>query len=225
MVRTSLLRWEGTSPALRRAWNSATSEVAPWWGECGNEAFNTGLDGVARSPEELGGLQGPPTRAGRTVGFPRFKGPPSHHTQRAVHHRGDPRLRPTVSMVALPRVGTITTHESTRKLARRLETGTARILSATVRRDAGRWYCAFTGGSRPPSECSGTHLTRGVGVDLGIKALAVLSTGEPVPNPRHLNRALTAPRTASGTLSRRVGPDRRTGQQPPRPAGKPPGEK
>jgi len=46
--------------------------------------------------------------------------------------------------VTLPRVGTIKTHESTRKLARRLETGTARILSATVRRDAGRWYCAFT---------------------------------------------------------------------------------
>jgi len=51
-------------------------------------------------------------------------------------------------------------------------------------------------------------------VDLGIKALAVLSTGEPVPNPRHLNRALKALRTASRTLSRRVGPDRRTGQRP-----------
>src|SRR3982074_262950 len=111
MVRTSLLRGDGTCPRLRRACSAATSEIAPWWSECSTEAFNTGLDGVARSPEELGGLQGPPTRAGRTVGFPRFKGPPSHHTQRAVHHRGDPRLRPTVSMCPLPRVGTITTHE------------------------------------------------------------------------------------------------------------------
>ena len=58
--------------------------------------------------------------------------------------------------VTLPRVGTIKTHESTRKLARRLETGTARIPSATVRRDAGRWYSRVHRRSRPPSECSGT---------------------------------------------------------------------
>src|SRR3982075_4046806 len=56
VVRTSLLRWDGTCPRLRRAWTAATSEIAPWWSECGTEAFNTGLDGVARSPEELGGL-------------------------------------------------------------------------------------------------------------------------------------------------------------------------
>ena len=126
--------------------------------------------------------------------------------------------------MTLPRVGTITTHESTRKLARRLETGTARILSATVRRDAGRWYCAFTVEARPPSECSGTHLTRGVGVDLGIKALAVLSTGEPVPNPRHLNRALTAPRTLRARCRGESAPTGAPGNDP-RPAGKPPGEK
>ena len=45
--------------------------------------------------------------------------------------------------VTLPRLGTIRTHESTRKLARRLEAGTARILSATVRCTGGRWQCAF----------------------------------------------------------------------------------
>ena len=36
------------------------------------------------------------------------------------------------------------TRQSTRKLARRLEAGTARIMSATVRREGHRWYCAFT---------------------------------------------------------------------------------
>ena len=39
--------------------------------------------------------------------------------------------------VTLPRAGTIRTNESTRKLARRIEAGTARILSATVFQD---WY-------------------------------------------------------------------------------------
>jgi putative transposase len=36
-------------PALRRAWNLAKPTVAPWWTECSKEAFNTGLDGVARA--------------------------------------------------------------------------------------------------------------------------------------------------------------------------------
>jgi len=92
---TASLGWN--LPALRRAWNAAKSEIAPWWSECSKEAFNTGLDGVARSPEELGGLQ--VRQACRPHGWvPALQGPPSHHTQRAVHHRGDPRLRPTVSM-------------------------------------------------------------------------------------------------------------------------------
>ena len=206
---TASLGWN--LPALRRAWNAAKSEIAPWWSECSKEAFNTGLDGVARSLKNWADSKSG-KRAGRTVGFPRFK----------ARRRSTPSVRFTTGVirvetdrkhVTLPRVGTIKTHESTRKLARRLETGTARILSATVRRDAGRWYCAFTVDvARQVSAPARPDAT--VGVDLGIKALAVLSTGEPVPNPRHLNRALTALRTASRTLSRRVGPDRRTGQRP-----------
>jgi putative transposase len=40
---TPALGW--TLPALRRAWNQAKGEVAPWWAECSKEAYNTGLDG------------------------------------------------------------------------------------------------------------------------------------------------------------------------------------
>jgi len=77
------------------------------------------------------------------VGFPRFKA--RRRTTPSVRFTtGVIRVETDRKHVTLPRVGTIKTHESTRKLARRLETGTARILSATVRRDAGRWYCAFT---------------------------------------------------------------------------------
>ncbi|WP_275408814.1 hypothetical protein [Micromonospora qiuiae] len=35
-------------PALRKAWNAVKDEVAPWWRECSKEAFNTGLDALAR---------------------------------------------------------------------------------------------------------------------------------------------------------------------------------
>ena len=52
------------------------------------------------------------------------------------------------------------------------------------------------------------------GIDLGIKTLAVLSTGEQIPSPRHLGRSLRKVRRLSRTASRRRGPDRRTRQQP-----------
>src|SRR3981189_2288110 len=67
---TASLGWN--LPALRRAWNAAKSEIAPWWGECSKEAFNTGLDGVARSLKNWADSKSG-KRAGRTVGFPRFK--------------------------------------------------------------------------------------------------------------------------------------------------------
>ncbi|MGH3718737.1 MAG: RNA-guided endonuclease InsQ/TnpB family protein [Pseudonocardiaceae bacterium] len=49
-----------------------------------------------------------------------------------------------------------------------------------------------------------------VGVDLGVKSLAVLSTGEVVPNPRHLDGVLRALRRIQRRASRRRGRDRRT---------------
>ena len=201
---TPALRW--SLPALRRVWNATKPEVAPWWGECSKEAFKTGLDGVVRALKNFGDSRSG-KRAGRRVGFPRFK----------ARRRSIPSVRFTTGTIrveadrhhiTLPRVGRLKTHESTRKLARRLEAGTARIMSATVRRESGRWFCAFTvevqravrGAARPDAR---------VGVDLGITNLAVLSTGECVPNPRHLGRSLRRLRSAARTLSRRVGPDRR----------------
>ncbi len=58
--------------ALRKAWNVAKHEVAPWWRECSKEAFNTGLDalvhGLSNWADSRSGK-----RVGRRVGFPRFK--------------------------------------------------------------------------------------------------------------------------------------------------------
>jgi putative transposase len=53
-----------------------------------------------------------------------------------------------------------------------------------------------------------------VGVDLGITSLAVLSTGEVIANPRHLEVALKELRRLQRQAGRRVGPDKRTRQQP-----------
>ncbi|WP_212841529.1 IS607 family element RNA-guided endonuclease TnpB [Catellatospora sp. IY07-71] len=206
---TPALGW--TLPALRRAWNTAKPQVAPWWPQCSKEAFNTGLDGLARA---LGNWSASRSgrRGGPRVGFPRFRSR-RRVTPSVRFTTGTIRVEDTRHHVTLPRLGRIRTHESTRKLARRLHAGTARIMSATVRHTGGRWHVSFTvevtRTVRAPARPQAT-----VGVDLGIANLAALSTGQIVPNPRHLNQAQARLRAAARTLSRRQGPDRRTGQRP-----------
>jgi len=208
---TPVLGW--SLAALRKAWNAAKAEVAPWWPQYSKEAFNTGLDALARGLTNWADSR-TGKRAGRRVGFPRFKS--RRRSRPAVRFTtGAIRVEPDRMHAVLPRLGRLKLHESARKLARRIEAGTARILSATVRRDRGRWHVAFTvevdRAERTPARPDAT-----VGVDVGIKNLAVLSTGELVPNPRHLNAASRRLRTLARRLSRRQGPDRRTRQQPSR---------
>jgi putative transposase len=116
--------------------------------------------------------------------------------------------------VTLPRLGRIKTHESTRKLARRIADGRARILSATVRSEAGRWFVSFTveveRAKRAPTRPGAV-----VGVDLGIKSLAVFSDNPPpAQNPKHYDAARRKLARLSRRVSRRQGPDRRTGARP-----------
>ncbi|WP_433718842.1 IS607 family element RNA-guided endonuclease TnpB [Actinoplanes sp. CA-051413] len=206
---TLSLSW--SLPALRKAWNAAKDTVAPWWPEVSKEAFNTGLDALARGLKNWAESR-KGTRAGRPVGFPRFKS--RHRTTPSVRFTtGAIRVEPDRMHVVLPRLGRLKLHESARKLARRLEAGTARIMSATARRDGGRWHVAFTveverSERLPARPCSV------VGVDVGIKHLAVLSTGELVDNPRHLTSAQQRLRALGRALSRKTGPDRRTSRRP-----------
>jgi putative transposase len=115
--------------------------------------------------------------------------------------------------VRLPRVGLVRTHESTRTLARRLQAGTARIRSVTVTHRRGRWHASFSvevqRAEQTPSRPGSV-----VGVDVGVSHLAVLSTGQVIPNPRPLEQALGRLRRLGRQAARRTGPDKRTGQQP-----------
>jgi putative transposase len=81
--------------------------------------------------------------------------------------------------VTLPRVGTIGTLD---KLARRIEGGTARILSATVTQDSsGRWHCAFQ--TLVAAKTRAAHAPfsphRVIGVDVGVKADSLLVIATP----------------------------------------------
>jgi IS605 OrfB family transposase len=198
--------------AMRKAWNLAKEQAAPWWAECSKEAYATGLTQLAAALSNWSAsTRG--TRRGRRMGFPRFRskrraGLSCRFTTGVI------RLEPDRKHVTMPVLGTIKTNESTRKLARRVDNGSARIGSATVRYEAGRWFVSFTvqvqRAQRTPARPDAV-----LGVDLGVKTLAVFSDGRaPVANPKHLGASLRTLRRACRRVSRRHGPDRRTGQRP-----------
>src|SRR5918998_5363154 len=58
---------------LRRAWNAAKHEVAPWWAENSKEAYSSGLANLAAALSNWSASRSG-TPAGRPVAFPRFQG-------------------------------------------------------------------------------------------------------------------------------------------------------
>jgi putative transposase len=190
-----------TLPALRREWNRAKQEVAPWWAENSKEAYSSGLDGLARALKNWTDSRAG-RRGGRPVGFPRLK--KKGRTRDTCRFTTGPlRVLSDRKHVQLPRIGVIKTHESTRKLARRLEQGTARILAATISCRADRWYVSFTVEVHCPIPPTNGR-SNVVGVDVGIRHLAVLSTGPSfIPNPRALDQLLSRLRRLDRAVARR----------------------
>ncbi|HET7740025.1 MAG TPA: IS607 family element RNA-guided endonuclease TnpB [Mycobacterium sp.] len=219
---TPLLGW--SLPALRKMWNQRKSSCAPWWAQNSKEAYNSGLDGLARGLDAWSSSRRG-QRVGRAVGFPRFK---SARTAKSVRFTtGVIRIEADRRHVTLPRLGAVRTHESTRKLARRIEAGSARILSATVRQDsAGRWYCALQAiveaKTRPAHARRSSHPV--VGVDVGVKAdsLLVVATPDGLEVDRiAASKSLSAAQARLRALQRRAARQRgpydsrtRTRQQP-----------
>ncbi len=87
----------------------------------------------------------------------------------------------------IPRIGVVRAKEPTSALLGKIETGAARILSATISQESGRWFVSF-GCEVERSDRPATHPEAVVGVDLGVHHLAAISTGKYVDNPKALNR-------------------------------------
>lgn len=190
-------------PALRKEFNrikTTDPRFAEWWEENSKEAYSTGLANAAAAFDNYAkSKQG--RRKGRRLGVPRRK--PKRKARLACRFT----------------TGTIRTHEPTRKLLVRIQAGTARLLSATVRYERGRWFVSL----QVETAREITRVNRpdaAVGIDLGVKHLAVLadSSGQTryEPNPKHLDSALKLLRFHSRRVCRRQGPDRRTGRKPSR---------
>ena len=123
---TEPVGWSAFS--LRRAWNEAKDSRAPWWAHNSKEAYSAGLANLATALHNWSSSRSG-ARSGPRVGFPRFKGRRARLSCRFT--TGALGLGADRRHVQLPRIGHVRTHESTRRLARKVEVGTARIRSAT----------------------------------------------------------------------------------------------
>jgi len=206
---TPSLNW--SAYGLRREWNIRKHTVAPWWRENSKEAYAAGCANLGAalgnwSASKKGSRKGP------RAGFPRFKAK-HRDTPSVTFTTGAIRVEPDRRHVRLPVIGTVKTHESTRKLARRMEAGTARITTATIRFERGRWFVSFVAhvqraAGRPAHVPAEAPV---IGVDLGVRDLIVAATldGAEIarrPAPPQLRRAQRRVRALQRKAARQHGP-------------------
>lgn len=123
------------------------------------------------------------------AGFPKWR-----KKGRDDHFRLTGSIRVEPKGVVLPRIRFVRTKESTAKFE-------GRVLSATVSREADRWFVSIlVECERPdPSPVNGPV----VGVDLGLEAFAVISGEPPVESPKPLKKHLQRLRRLSRRHSRK----------------------
>lgn len=191
---------------LHKLWNAGkkAGPALAWWSENSKcvyqEAFRD-LDRALRDYVKSRKGQ----RKGKRLGFPKFK---KRGKCRDSFRFGAGVMRCAGGTVTLPRLGTLRTCEDTAALSRKIESGTARILSATVSRTAQRWFASFT--VEAERDIPERHARPGsaIGIDLGIKALltGVDDAGRVIriAGPKPLRASLRKLRKAGRAHSRKL---------------------
>ena len=100
------------------------------------------------------------------------------------------------SRIRIPHLGWVRLRETLRFAGK--------ILSATVSRVAERWFVSLAVDTQDSSHLPPAENQGAVGVDLGVKALVTLSTGETIVGPKPHQALLDRLRRLSRSLSRKV---------------------
>lgn len=199
-------------PVLRKRWNTIKDDVcvnaetgAVWWSECSKEAYADGIGGAVDAYWNWQTSRAG-TRAGKRVGFPRFKRK-GRDQDRVTFTTGAMRVEPDRRHLTLPVIGTVRTHENTRRIERLIAKGRARVLAISVRRNGTRLDASVRVLVQRPWQPRVTLPDSRVGVDVGVRRLATVADAdgtviERVLNPRPLDAALAELRQVSRARSR-----------------------
>ena len=185
---------------LRKRWNTVKDGVCinaetgqVWWPECSKEAY---ADGIAGAVDAYWNWQSARAgaRAGKRVGFPRFKRK-GRDPDRVCFTTGAMRVEPDRRQLTMPVIGTVRTHENTRRIERLITKGRARVLAISVRRNGTRLDASVRVLVQRPQQPGVALPGSRVGVDVGVRRLATVADAdglviEQVENPRPLDAAL-----------------------------------
>ncbi|MBS2079129.1 IS607 family element RNA-guided endonuclease TnpB, partial [Mycobacterium tuberculosis] len=197
---------------LRKRWNTVKDEVcinaetgAVWWPECSKEAYADGIRGAVDAYWNWQ-ISRAGNRAGKRVGFPHFK-KKGRDADRVCFTTGAMRVEPDRRHLTLPVIGTVRTHENTRRIERLIRAGRARVLAISVRRNGTRLDATVRVLVQRPQQPGVALPDSRVGVDVGVRRLATVATGdgtviEQVQNPRPLDAALKRLRQVCRARSR-----------------------
>ena len=173
--------------------------------ECSKEAY---ADGIAGAVDAYWNWQSSRagTRAGKRVGFPRFKRK-GRDSDRVCFTTGAMRVEPDRRHLTLPVIGTVRTHENTRGIERLIRAGRARVLAISLRRNGTRLGASVRVLVQRPQQPGVALPGSRVGVDVGVRRLATVATAEGVviehvANPRPLAAALSELRQLCRARSR-----------------------
>ncbi len=168
-----------------RLLNSLKETEFPWMYEVSKCAPQEALRDLDRAFQNF--FRGLKTK--QQIGFPSFK------------RKGDRdsfRLTGTIKVqgkkVQLPRIGTLTLKETSKPIEK--------ILSATVTREADRWYVSLTVELEIPDPVP--VLGEEVGVDMGLTCFAALSNGDKIYAPKPFEYNLKRLKRASQKHSRKI---------------------
>lgn len=175
---------DGRAPDARLSYDEDGNEVRglPWRSEVSADVFECASVNAAQALKNWSDSRNS-TRAGKAVGFPRFKS--RHKTAPAFRLRArytegaSAPVRPAgAKSMRFPKLGEIRVRENTRQLRRLYESGRFHAYAASFRFEQGRWVVSVTGVAAQfhhvRRATTGRHRAR-VGVDLGVKTLAVVA--------------------------------------------------
>jgi putative transposase len=207
LVKTRLQLRRVYGPSISVPWSykelcsefaKVKDEVAPWRSEVVVGAQQAGLEALGAGLQRF--LDG--RKGGKRVGFPRFRRK-GRCRESVIFQR--PRIIDGRRVEFHRRLGPLRSRERFTKLLRLLERDpNARIKRATVQRQGSKWYVSFTV-VRSPKRRRARRPHTAVGVDVGLRHLATLSTGARAENLRPLQASLRK----LGRLERRLDRQRR----------------
>ena len=182
-----------TAAKLKQQWNAIKYEQYPWLADIHRDAHAQPFVNLHAAFQAF--FQNLKDRkAGKTkrkVGYPTFK-------KKGVHdsfYIANDKVQVQGKRLRIPTLGWVRMREALRF--------TGKLMSAVVSRMADRWYVSLTVQVNPlPTR--GENQAGCVGVDLGIRHLATLSTGEHIDGPKPLKVALKKLRRLNRELARRT---------------------